>query len=170
MRLEHLLSGAVACEVYVVMESSALRHVCPCGACMPCVSEGMTPFGPCGRMAVTVRPAVPNLLAAAALFLTSKGRRKPGCLRSPFFDKGRWGARESYSSVGQSATLIMWRSAVQVCLGLLLQFRIQIQNSRLPSGEGVRFGEDDVFCIVRSLWFPVRNAAGLTPTDVGAGL
>ena len=27
---------------------------------------------------------------------------------------------ESYSSVGQSATLIMWRSAVQVCLGLLL--------------------------------------------------
>ena len=31
---------------------------------------------------------------------------------------------ESYSSVGQSATLIMWRSAVQVCLGLLLYFRI----------------------------------------------
>ena len=28
--------------------------------------------------------------------------------------------RQSYSSVGQSATLIMWRSAVQVCLGLLL--------------------------------------------------
>ena len=27
-------------------------------------------------------------------------------------------ARESYSSVGQSATLIMWRSAVQLCLGL----------------------------------------------------
>ena len=27
--------------------------------------------------------------------------------------------RQSYSSVGQSATLIMWRSAVQVCLGLL---------------------------------------------------
>ena len=27
---------------------------------------------------------------------------------------------QSYSSVGQSATLIMWRSAVQVCLGLLL--------------------------------------------------
>ena len=26
--------------------------------------------------------------------------------------------RQSYSSVGQSATLIMWRSAVQVCLGL----------------------------------------------------
>ena len=76
------------------MESSALRHVCPCGACMPCVSEGMTPFGPCGRMAVTVRPVVPNLLAAAALFLTSKGRRKPGCLRSPFFDKGL-GALES---------------------------------------------------------------------------
>ena len=25
---------------------------------------------------------------------------------------------QSYSSVGQSATLIMWRSAVQVCLGL----------------------------------------------------
>ena len=125
MRLEHLLSGAVACEVCVVMKGIALRHVCPCGACMPCVSEGMTPFGPCGRMAVTVRSAVPNLLAAAALFLTSKGRRKPCCLRSPFFDKGRWGARESYSSVGQSATLIMWRSAVQVCLGLLFA----IQNS-----------------------------------------
>ena len=29
---------------------------------------------------------------------------------------------QSYSSVGQSATLIMWRSAVQVCLGLLLSF------------------------------------------------
>ena len=29
-------------------------------------------------------------------------------------------ARESYSSVGQSATLIMWRPAVQVCLGLLI--------------------------------------------------
>ena len=34
---------------------------------------------------------------------------------------------ESYSSVGQSATLIMWRSAVQVCLGLLL---LLIQDSR----------------------------------------
>ena len=56
-----------------------------------------------------------------------------------------------------------------------MQFRIQdsefrIQNSRLPSGEDVWFGEDDVFCIVRSLWFPVRNAAGLTLTSVGAGL
>ena len=29
-----------------------------------------------------------------------------------------WPDRESYSSVGQSATLIMWRSAVQLCLGL----------------------------------------------------
>ena len=28
------------------------------------------------------------------------------------------GLTESYSSVGQSATLIMWRSAVQLCLGL----------------------------------------------------
>ena len=118
------------------MKSSALRHVCPSGACMPCVSEGMMPSGPCGRMAVTVRPAVPNLLAAAALFLTSKGRRKPGCLRSPFFDKGRWGARESYSSVGQSATLIMWRSAVQVCLGLLLQFRIQDSKFKIAVRRG----------------------------------
>jgi hypothetical protein len=32
---------------------------------------------------------------------------------------GRTATRtQSYSSVGQSATLIMWRSAVQVCLGL----------------------------------------------------
>ena len=30
----------------------------------------------------------------------------------------RFGVIESHSSVGQSATLIMWRSAVQVCLGL----------------------------------------------------
>ena len=30
--------------------------------------------------------------------------------------------------------------------------------------------DDDVFCIVRSLWFPVRNAAGAMPTSVGAGL
>ena len=28
------------------------------------------------------------------------------------------GSRQSHSSVGQSATLIMWRSAVQLCLGL----------------------------------------------------
>ena len=28
------------------------------------------------------------------------------------------GPFQSYSSVGQSATLIMWRSAVQLCLGL----------------------------------------------------
>ena len=148
MRLEHLLSGAVACEVCVVMKSSALRHVCPSGACMPCVSEGMMPSGPCGRMAVTVRSAVPNLLAAAALFLTSKGRRKPCCLRSPFFDKGRWGARESYSSVGQSATLIMWRSAVQVCLGLLLQFRIQDSKFKIAvrRGRAVWRGRCFLYC------------------------
>ena len=85
MRLEHLLSGAVACEVYVVMESSALRHVCPCGACMPCVSEGMTPFGPCGRMAVTVRSAVPNLLAAAALFFDKQGKKEAGLPPVPVF-------------------------------------------------------------------------------------
>ena len=127
------------------MKGIALRHVCPCGACMPCVSERMMPSGPCGRMAVTVRSAVPNLLAAAALFLTSKGRRKPGCLRSPFFDKGRWGARESYSSVGQSATLIMWRSAVQVCLGLLLQFRIQDSKFKIAVRRGRAVGKMTMF-------------------------
>ena len=30
---------------------------------------------------------------------------------------------QSYSSVGQSATLIMWRSAVQVCLGLRIDVK-----------------------------------------------
>ena len=42
---------------------------------------------------------------------------------------------ESYSSVGQSATLIMWRSAVQVCLGLLLLIQdsgFMIQDDDYP--------------------------------------
>ena len=144
------------------MKGIALRHVCPCGACMPCVSEGMTPFGPCGRMAVTVRPAVPNLLAAAALFLTSKGKRKPCCLRSPFFDKGRWGARESYSSVGQSATLIMWRSAVQVCLGLLLQFRIQDSKFKIAVRRGRAVGKMTMFFV---LYAPCGSRFGMPPAQ-----
>ena len=144
------------------MKGIALRHVCPSGACMPCVSEGMTPFGPCGRMAVTVRPVVPNLLAAAALFLTSKGRRKPGCLRSPFFDKGRWGARESYSSVGQSATLIMWRSAVQVCLGLLLQFRIQDSKFKIAVRRGRAVGKMTMFFV---LYAPCGSRFGMPPAQ-----
>ena len=47
------------------------------------------------------------------------------CLLSVFVKNRRheesrsvFGPWQSYSSVGQSATLIMWRSAVQVCLGL----------------------------------------------------
>ena len=44
-------------------------------------------------------------------------------------------ARESYSSVGQSATLIMWRPAVQVCLGL--QARVMYKPMLKPSRGGL---------------------------------
>ena len=48
-------------------------------------------------------------------------------------------ATESYSSVGQSATLIMWRSAVQVCLGLLRGGLAQLARAPALQAGGQRF-------------------------------
>ena len=39
---------------------------------------------------------------------------------------------QSHSSVGQSATLIMWRSAVQLCLGLRSRGISSVGSERLP--------------------------------------
>jgi hypothetical protein len=70
--------------------------------------------------------AVPIFFVLPTLFL-DKRNKKPGRSTPRGIQPTAAGHRtQSYSSVGQSATLIMWRSAVQVCLGLLLM----IQNSR----------------------------------------